>query len=124
MQSCLLDFLLLVFGSSAFQTFTRWANQFLLERMMKIDDLQYDLSDGLLLINLLEIISSKSIPNYNKKPKIRAQKLENTGACLQFLKNEGIKLVAIGPEGTLLMLARVCLYFFFSSSFSRQRSFP
>jgi filamin len=80
------------------RTFTRWANQFLLERMMKIDDLQYDLSDGLHLINLLEVISSKSIPNYNKKPKIRAQKLENTGASLQFLKNEGIKLVAIGPE--------------------------
>jgi filamin len=80
------------------RTFTRWANNFLLERMMKIEDLGRDLSDGLLLINLLEIISSKQIPNYNKKPKIRAQKLENTGACLQFLKNEGIKLVAIGPE--------------------------
>lgn len=65
---------------------------------MKIEDLGKDLSDGLLLVNLLEIISSKSIPNYNKKPKIRAQKLENTGAALMFLKNEGIKLVAIGPE--------------------------
>jgi filamin len=80
------------------RTFTRWANNFLVERMMKIDDLGTDLSDGLLLVNLLEIISSKTIPSYNKKPKIRAQKLENTGACLQFLKNEQIKLVAIGPE--------------------------
>jgi filamin len=80
------------------RTFTRWANNFLLERMMKIEDLGSDLSDGLLLVNLLEIISSKSIHQYNKKPKIRAQMLENTGACLQFLKNEGIKLVAIGPE--------------------------
>jgi len=80
------------------RTFTRWANNFLLERMMKIEDLGTDLSDGLLLINLLEIISSKPIPSYNKKPKIRAQKLENTGTSLQFLKNEGIKLVAIGPE--------------------------
>jgi filamin len=66
--------------------------------MMKIEDLGTDLSDGLLLVNLLEIISAKTIPQYNKKPKIRAQKLENTGASLQFLKNEGIKLVAIGPE--------------------------
>jgi hypothetical protein len=82
------------------QTFTRWANNFLMERMMKIEDLASDLSDGLHLINLLEVISSKHLPNYNKKPKIRAQMLENTGACLQFLKNEGIKLVAIGPEGT------------------------
>ena len=38
----------------------------------------------------------------NKKAKIRAQKLENTGAALHFLKNEGIKLVGIGPEGMLL----------------------
>jgi filamin len=80
------------------RTFTRWANNFLMERMMKIEDLGNDLSDGLPLINLLEVISSKHIPSYNKKPKIRAQMLENTGACLQFLKNEGIKLVAIGPE--------------------------
>jgi filamin len=80
------------------RTFTRWANNFLLERMMKIEDLTSDLSDGLLLINLLEVISSKSIHNYNKKPRIRAQMLENTGSALQFLKNEGIKLVAIGPE--------------------------
>jgi len=80
------------------RTFTRWANNFLTERMMKIEDLGTNLSDGLLLVNLLEVISSKPIPAYNKKPKIRAQKLENTGACLQFLKNEGIKLVAIGPE--------------------------
>ena len=65
---------------------------------MKIEDLGTDLSDGLLLVNLLEIISTKTIPAYNKKPKIRAQKLENTGTCLMFLKNEGIKLVAIGPE--------------------------
>jgi len=80
------------------RTFTRWANNFLSERMMKINDLGTDLSDGLLLINLLEIISDKKILNYNKKPKIRAQKLENTGQALNFLKQEGIKLVAIGPE--------------------------
>jgi len=66
--------------------------------MMKIEDLQNDLSDGLLLINLLEVISSKHLPGYNKKPKIRAQMLENTGQSLTFLKNEGIKLVGIGPE--------------------------
>jgi filamin len=80
------------------RTFTRWANNFLSERMMKINDIGTDLSDGLLLINLLEIISDKKLNNYNKRPKIRAQKLENTGLCLQFLKQEGIKLVAIGPE--------------------------
>eukprot|EP01098_Paradermamoeba_levis_P010621 TRINITY_DN4471_c0_g1_i2.p1 TRINITY_DN4471_c0_g1~~TRINITY_DN4471_c0_g1_i2.p1 ORF type:complete len:645 (+),score=123.57 TRINITY_DN4471_c0_g1_i2:75-2009(+) len=51
-----------------------------------------------MLINLLEIISSKTIPTYNKKPKIRAQQLENCSWALKFLKEENIKLVAIGPE--------------------------
>lgn len=32
------------------------------------------------------------------KPRIKAQKLENVSFGLQFLKKEGIKLVAIGPE--------------------------
>jgi len=66
--------------------------------MLKINDLEKDLEDGVALINLLEQISSKKIGIINKKAKIRAQKLENTGAALQFLKSEGIKLVGIGPE--------------------------
>jgi len=59
------------------------------------------LADGLALVNLLEVISDKKIPNYNKRPKIRPQMLENNSFALNFLKNEGIKLVAIGPEGSL-----------------------
>jgi filamin len=66
--------------------------------MMKVEDLFTDLEDGIYLINLLEIISSQKLPFYNKKPKIRAQKLENNSFALNFLKKEGIKLVAIGPE--------------------------
>lgn len=53
----------------------------------------------MLLCALLEQISSKNVGIVNKKAKIRAQKLENTGAALRFLRDEGIKLVAIGPEG-------------------------
>lgn len=80
------------------RTFTRWVNQHLSDRAMKIEDLTEDLSDGLALINLLEIISDKKLPNYNKKAKIRPQMLENNSFALNFLKHEGIKLVAIGPE--------------------------
>jgi len=81
------------------QTFTRWANTMLIERMLKIEDIGSDLSDGLLLINLLEITCSKPLATHNKRPRIRAQKLENNGLVLQFLRNEGIKTTAIGPEG-------------------------
>jgi filamin len=85
--------------SLSLQTFTRWANTYLKERMMKVNDLQSDFSDGVLLINLLEVISSKEIRGYNKKPKLRPQKMENNDFALQFLKREGIKLVNIGASG-------------------------
>ncbi|GAM23535.1 hypothetical protein SAMD00019534_067100 [Acytostelium subglobosum LB1] len=65
---------------------------------MSISNIQTDLADGVLLINLLEILSSKSIGHYNKKAPLRIQKLENLNKVMQFLKNEGVKLVAISPE--------------------------
>jgi len=80
------------------KTFTRWANQFLADRMLKIEDLQNDLKDGLKLCNLLEIISSKSLGNFNRKPQLRYHFLENNGRALQFIKDEGLTLVGIGPE--------------------------
>jgi len=62
-----------------------------------MEDLTVDLADGKALINLLEQISSKVVaPTYNKNPKIRVQKIENVNFSLEFLKNEGIKLVGVG----------------------------
>jgi len=80
------------------KTFTRWANTFLKERIMKIDDVKTDLANGVMLINLLEIISSKNLGKFNKQPKIKTQMLENNLVALNFLRTEGIKLVNIGPE--------------------------
>jgi len=68
------------------------------ERILKLDNLETDLKDGVLLINLLEIISSKSVGNYTKKPRLRQHNLENTLIALNFLQKEGIKLVNIGNE--------------------------
>jgi len=38
------------------KTFTRWCNDYLSERGMHIDDLSKDLSNGLALINLMEVL--------------------------------------------------------------------
>ncbi|KYQ96878.1 gelation factor [Tieghemostelium lacteum] len=80
------------------KTFTGWANNYLKERILKINDLGQDLEDGVLLINLLEIISSKKILKFNKQPKIRMQKIENNNFAINFIKQEGLKLVGIGAE--------------------------
>jgi filamin len=77
-------------------TFTRWANEHLKLVNRRIEDLQWDMADGLNLIALLEVLSHKKLPRYNKKPMFRSQKLENISVALDFLENvEHIRLVNI-----------------------------
>jgi filamin len=78
-------------------TFTRWANEHLKLMNRHVDDLQSELSDGLSLIALIEVLSQKKVPRYNKRPNFRSQKLENVSVVLDFLENtERIRLVNIG----------------------------
>jgi filamin len=78
-------------------TFTRWANEHLKLVNRRIEDLQWDLSDGLAIISLVEVLSHKKLPRHNKKPIFRSQRLENVSVALDFLENvEHIKLVNIG----------------------------
>jgi len=78
-------------------TFTRWANEHLKPAKMVIIDLEKDLSDGLRLISMIEVLSGKKFGKYNKKPTFRTQKFENVTQSLRFLEEkEGIKIVNIG----------------------------
>lgn len=90
------------------KTFTKWINQHLSQRSMDVEDLYQDLSDGVRLINLLEIISEEQVcaytytfyfSAYNKKPKMRIHMLENVGQALKFMtENKKIRLVNIGSS--------------------------
>jgi len=80
------------------KVFMRWCTDYLSERGMACNDLKTDFKDGLLLINLLEIISAKSLGRHNKHPRVINQKLENLNICIDFIKAEGLKLVNIGSE--------------------------
>ena len=86
-------------------TFTRWANEHLKLVNKNIADLEFDLSDGLRLIALVEVLSGKKFSKLNRRPNFRTQKLENVTMCLRFLEeDEGIKIVNIGkwsPSGFL-----------------------
>ncbi|KAK9301494.1 hypothetical protein QLX08_006128 [Tetragonisca angustula] len=77
-------------------TFTRWANEKLKTVNRQIDDLECDLSDGLLLISLIEVLAQKKLPKHSQKPVFRSQKLENVSVALKFLDDEGIRIVNIG----------------------------
>uniref|UniRef100_A0A9J8A9C4 Filamin C, gamma b (actin binding protein 280) n=1 Tax=Cyprinus carpio carpio TaxID=630221 RepID=A0A9J8A9C4_CYPCA len=80
-------------------TFTRWCNEHLKCLNKKINDLQKDLSDGLKLIGLLEVLSQKKMyRKYHARPNFRQMKLENVSVALEFLEREHIKLVSIDSK--------------------------
>lgn len=80
-------------------TFTRWCNEHLKFVNKRIADLQKDLSDGLRLIGLLEVLSQKKMyRKYHCRPNFRQMKLENVSVALEFLEREHIKLVSIGES--------------------------
>ena len=80
------------------KTFTRWCNEQLkVLPKQALEELTTDLSDGVKLILLLEVLSQKRLGRYNKRPRVHAQKMENVQLALDFIsKKERIKLVNIG----------------------------
>ncbi|XP_071409029.1 filamin-C [Pithys albifrons albifrons] len=80
-------------------TFTRWCNEHLKCVQKRIGDLQRDLSDGLRLIALLEVLSQKKMGRkHHPRPNFRQMKLENVSVALEFLEREHIKLVSIDSK--------------------------
>lgn len=92
-------------------TFTRWANEHLKTVEKHIGNLETDLSDGLRLITLIEVLSGRKLPKHNKRPSFRSQKLENVSVALRFLQeDEGIRIVNIGKEKVLFIHAARSLF--------------
>jgi len=80
-------------------TFTRWTNEHLKTVNKHVNDLESDLSDGLRLLALVEVLSGKRFLRWNKQPKFRTMKLENVTLALKFLEDvEGIRIVNIGMK--------------------------
>ncbi|GHJ86599.1 hypothetical protein NliqN6_3001 [Naganishia liquefaciens] len=61
-------------------------------------DLVKDMSDGVKLIQLLEIMSGTPLGRYNPKPKMRVQKAENAKKALDFIRSKDVRMTNIGAE--------------------------
>ncbi|KAF4637263.1 hypothetical protein G7Y89_g816 [Cudoniella acicularis] len=80
------------------KTFTKWLNTKIEPRELVVVDLVKDLSDGVVLIHLLECLSNESLGRYAAKPKLRVQRFENANLSLDFIKSRGIQMTNIGAE--------------------------
>ncbi|KAG0239019.1 hypothetical protein BGW41_007966 [Actinomortierella wolfii] len=56
------------------------------------------MSDGVPLIQLLEVIGDTSLGRYNKVARLRIQRVENVNKCLEFIRQNGVSLTNIGAE--------------------------
>ncbi|KAH3764509.1 gelation factor [Pelomyxa schiedti] len=80
------------------RTFTCWVNHHLGKRGLSMPNLNA-LCDGVLLPNLVEILSGRSL-RYNKNPRMRVHKIENLSICLACIKECGGR-VLVGTEDLL-----------------------
>ncbi|CAA7270705.1 unnamed protein product [Cyclocybe aegerita] len=81
------------------RTFCKWLNTKLeANGYPPMSSLVKDLSDGVRLIQLMEIMGDTSLGRYNKNPRMRVQKAENVNKALEFITSRGVKLTNIGPE--------------------------
>jgi hypothetical protein len=79
--------------------FADWINSTLRDRDMRIEgDLFVELVDGVILYNLLEVLSGESLAEYGKltRGKMRIQLIANCSIAFKFLARH-VKIVDIGP---------------------------
>jgi hypothetical protein len=80
-------------------TFTNWINEQLKFENERVDDIKYDLVDGVKLVKLVNALqqpNSKVSKRFFKKPINQHQSLENMTLALNAITEDGIKLVNIG----------------------------
>ena len=79
---------------------------------LQIESLDSDFGDGLKLVSLLQQLAGKSIgARVTKRPRIRAQKLENVKICFDFMNREGKAVLNNCVVGVQLLNLIICLVF-------------
>ncbi|ELR17424.1 uncharacterized protein ACA1_061640 [Acanthamoeba castellanii str. Neff] len=79
--------------------FTNWINFILRQRGLQISSVLSDLDDGLILIQLAEILIGKTVAAYERNPKLMAQRLSNISIALKFFSDNHVRCT-VGPKCT------------------------
>nr|XP_012771070.1 neuron navigator 3 isoform X6 [Maylandia zebra] len=80
--------------------YTDWANHYLAKsgcpRLIK--DLSQDVTDGVLLAQIIQIIANEKVEDINSSPRSQSQMIENVDACLSFLDARGVNVQGLSAE--------------------------
>ncbi|XP_017282243.1 neuron navigator 2 isoform X2 [Kryptolebias marmoratus] len=105
------------------QIYTDWANHYLAKSGHKrlIKDLQTDVTDGVLLAEIIQVVANEKIDDINGCPKSRSQMIENIDACLSFLAAKGVNIQGLSAEEIRNGNLKAILGLFFSLSRYKQQ---
>ncbi|XP_037401112.1 neuron navigator 2 isoform X5 [Pygocentrus nattereri] len=110
-------------GAADPQIYTDWANHYLAKSGHKrlIKDLQQDVSDGVLLAEIIQVVANEKIEDINGCPKSRSQMIENIDTCLAFLAAKGVNIQGLSAEEIRNGNLKAILGLFFSLSRYKQQ---
>ncbi|CDQ79382.1 unnamed protein product [Oncorhynchus mykiss] len=105
------------------QIYTDWANHYLVKsgRQRLIKDLQQDVTDGVLLAEIIQVVANEKIEDINGYPKSRTQMIENIDTCLGFLAARGVNIQGLCAEEIRNGNLKTILGLFFSLSRYKQQ---
>ncbi|XP_048863874.1 neuron navigator 3-like isoform X2 [Brienomyrus brachyistius] len=103
--------------------YTDWANHFLAKsgcpRLIK--DLTQDITDGVLLAEIIQIIANEKVEDINGCPRSQSQMIENVDVCLSFLEARGVNTQGLSAEEIRNGNLKTILGLFFSLSRYKQQ---
>uniref|UniRef100_A0A673ZPG4 Neuron navigator 2 n=1 Tax=Salmo trutta TaxID=8032 RepID=A0A673ZPG4_SALTR len=105
------------------EIYTDWANHYLVKsgRQRLIKDLQQDVTDGVLLAEIIQVVANEKIEDINGYPKSRTQMIENIDTCLGFLAARGVNIQGLCAEEIRNGNLKTILGLFFSLSRYKQQ---
>ncbi|XP_041521481.1 neuron navigator 3 isoform X2 [Microtus oregoni] len=103
--------------------YTDWANHYLAKSGHKrlIKDLQQDITDGVLLAEIIQIIANEKVEDINGCPRSHSQMIENVEVCLSFLAARGVNVQGLSAEEIRNGNLKAILGLFFSLSRYKQQ---
>ncbi|XP_030644236.1 neuron navigator 2 [Chanos chanos] len=105
------------------QIYMDWANHYLAKSGHKrlIKDLQQDVTDGVLLAEVIQVVANEKIADINGYPKSQSQMIENIEACLGFLAAKGVNIKGLTSAEIRSGNLKAILGLFFSLSRYKQQ---
>lgn len=94
-------------------------NTYLNRRSMSVETLETGFKDGVLLVNLLELLARQDMDfKFYKNPKLRIHMIENCNLCLKWLKTHDVPNVTISAESAFSSSNSLRKLFFLKNSTS------